>query len=149
MENQAPFFFLHISPVPTASEQTTRANLLQHLSSVQSLSHVQVFMTSLTVACQASLSITTSQSLLKHMSIESVMLSNHLVLCHALFLLPAIFKQSSWGRTLVEVGRGEGQPVVLKGESSYFSRCFPNCEEKSWFSSVSLRTLLHHWSRNV
>ena len=44
-----------------------------------------------TAACQASLSITTSQSLLKPMSIESVMPSNHLILCHPLLLLPSIF----------------------------------------------------------
>ena len=44
-----------------------------------------------TAACQASLSITISQSLLKLMSIESVMPSNHLVLCHPLLLLPALF----------------------------------------------------------
>ena len=45
----------------------------------------------LTVACQASLSITSSQSLLKLMSIKLVMPSNHLILCHPLFLLPSIF----------------------------------------------------------
>ena len=44
-----------------------------------------------TAACQTSLSITNSQSLLKLMSIESVMPSNHLVLCHPLLLLPSIF----------------------------------------------------------
>ena len=44
-----------------------------------------------TAACQASLSITNSQSLIKLMSIESVMLSNHLILCHPLLLLPSIF----------------------------------------------------------
>ena len=48
-------------------------------------------MTSWTVACQASLSIINSQSLLKLMSIESVMPSNHLILCHPLLLLPSIF----------------------------------------------------------
>ena len=48
-------------------------------------------MTPWTAACQASLSITNSQSLLKLMSIESVMPSNHLILCHPLLLLPSIF----------------------------------------------------------
>ena len=57
-------------------------------SSVQSLSRVRLFVTPWTVACQASLSITNSQSLLKLMSIESVMPSNHLILCRP--LLPAI-----------------------------------------------------------
>ena len=52
------------------------------VAAVQSLSHVRLFATPWTAACQASLSFTLSQSLLKLMSIESVMPSNHLVLCH-------------------------------------------------------------------
>ena len=60
-------------------------------SSVQSLSHVQLFATPWTAAHQASLSITSSWSLLKLMSIESVMPSNHLILCRPLLLLPSIF----------------------------------------------------------
>ena len=60
------------------------------LSSVQLLSHVQLFATPCTAARQASLSITNSWSLLKLMSIELVMPSNHLILCCAL-LLPSIF----------------------------------------------------------
>ena len=61
------------------------------LSSVQSLSRVQLFATPWTAPCQASLSITNSWSLLKLMSIKSVMPSNHLILCHPLLLLPSIF----------------------------------------------------------
>ena len=61
------------------------------VSSVQSLSGVQLFVTPWTAACQASLSITNSWSLLKFMSIELVMPSNHLILCHPLLLLPSIF----------------------------------------------------------
>ena len=61
------------------------------VSSVQSLSHVQQFVTPWTAAHQASLSITNSQSLLKLMSIESVMPSNHLILCCPLLRLPSIF----------------------------------------------------------
>ena len=60
-------------------------------SSFQSFSHVQFFATPWTAACQASLSITNSQSLLKLMSIESVMPSNHLILSQPLLLLPSIF----------------------------------------------------------
>ena len=59
-------------------------------SSVQSLSRVQLFETPWTAACQASLSITSSLSLLKLMSIESVVPSNNLILCRPL-LLPSIF----------------------------------------------------------
>ena len=62
-----------------------------HLSSVQSLSRVQLFLTPWTTASQASLSITNSQSSLKPMSIKSVMPSNHFILCHLLLLLPSIF----------------------------------------------------------
>ena len=64
---------------------------MSHFSSVQSLSHVQLFATSRTEAHQASLSITNSWSLLKLMSIESVRPSSHLILCHPLLLLPSIF----------------------------------------------------------
>ena len=59
-------------------------------SSVQSLSHVRLFATEWIAACQASLSITSSQNSLKLTSIESVMPSNHLILCHPLLLLPPI-----------------------------------------------------------
>ena len=59
--------------------------------SVQSLSCVWLFATPLTAACQDSLSITIFQSLLKLMSIESVMPSKHLILCHPLLLLPSVF----------------------------------------------------------
>ena len=58
----------------------------RHFSSVQSLIHVQLFETPWTAACQVSLSITNSWSLLKLMSIESVMPSNHLILSHPLLL---------------------------------------------------------------
>ena len=71
-------------------------NLTEHclpetISSVQSLSHVQLCVTPWTAARQASLSITNSQSLIKVMSIELVMPSNHLILCRPLLLLPSIF----------------------------------------------------------
>ena len=59
-------------------------------NSAQSLSRVQLFVTPWTAACQASLSITNSQSLLKLMSIELVMPFNHLILCRPLLLLPSI-----------------------------------------------------------
>ena len=58
---------------------------------VQLLSHVGLFVTPWTAACQAFLSITNSQSLLKLTCIDSVMPSNHLILCHSFLLLPSIF----------------------------------------------------------
>ena len=60
-------------------------------SSVQLLSCVQLFVTPWITACQAPLSITNSQSLLKLISMELVMQLNHLILCHSLLLLPSIF----------------------------------------------------------
>ena len=60
-------------------------------NSVQSLSHVRFFVTPWTAASQASLSITNPQSLLRFISIKSVMPSNHLILCHLLLLLPSVF----------------------------------------------------------
>ena len=63
----------------------------EQFSSVQLLSHVQLFVTPWTAACQASLSITNSRSLYKLMSIELMMPSNHLILCHPFLLLPSIF----------------------------------------------------------
>ena len=61
-------------------------------SSVQSLSHVWLFVTPWNEACKSSLSITNSHSLLKLMSIESVRPSNHLTLCYPFLLLPSIFQ---------------------------------------------------------
>ena len=70
---------------------TTRLVGCNTFSSVQFLSHVWHFVTLWTAACQASLSITNSQSLLKLVSIKSLMPSNHLILCHLLLLLSSIF----------------------------------------------------------
>ena len=64
---------------------------VNNFSSVQSLSRVRLFVTPWTAAHQASLSITNTQSLLRLLSIESVMPSNHLILCHPLLLLHPIF----------------------------------------------------------
>ena len=66
-------------------------NLYVEFSSVQLLSHVWLFVTTWTTACQPSLSITNSQSLPKLISIELVTPSNHLILCHPLLLLPSTF----------------------------------------------------------
>ena len=75
--------------------KTTRPLRYVQFNSVQSLSCVRLFVTPWTTACQASLSITNFWSLPKLMSIESVMTSNHLILCHPLFLLPSIFPSIS------------------------------------------------------
>ena len=64
---------------------------INNLSSVQLLSQIQLFVTPWIAACQANLSITSSWSVLKLMSIESVMPSNHLILCHPHLLPPSFF----------------------------------------------------------
>ena len=69
----------------------TNSSLIIIVAVVQSPSHVRHFPTPWTAACQASLSFTISWSLLKLMSIEFVMPSNHLILCRPLLLLPSIF----------------------------------------------------------
>ena len=66
-------------------------DLYIQFNSVQSLSHVQLFVIPWTAACQASLSITNFWSLLKLMSIKLVMPPSHLILCHPLLLPPSIF----------------------------------------------------------
>ena len=82
---------LHSNITKLFSERSEVIQLYLPFCSVQSLSCVQLFATPWTAACQASLSITTSRSLLKLLSVESVMPSNHLILCHPLLLLPSIF----------------------------------------------------------
>ena len=77
-----------------SSQQILDNNYLSYYLStiiVQFLSHIQIFATPWTAARQPSLSFTVSQSLLKLMSVESVMLFNCLILCHPLLLLPSIF----------------------------------------------------------
>ena len=71
--------------------QKSKGKLYSLSNSVQLLSCVEIFETPWTAARQASLSITNSQSLLQLMFINSVMPSNHLILCHPLLLLPSIF----------------------------------------------------------
>ena len=110
----------------------------RRVSSVQSLSRVLVFLTPWTAACQASLSITNSQSLLKLMSNESVMPSNHLILYHPLLLRPLIFLSiKEMSQLFASVGQSIGasasasvlpmntqdwSPLVLTGWISLLSK---------------------------
>ena len=101
------------------------------LGFVQSLHRVQLFMTPWNAACQAPLSFTISQSLLKFMSIESVMPSNHLILSCPLFLLSSIFptiKVFSSESALASRGQSIGGGLVLGrgGYSSSFPTFYPN-----------------------
>ena len=87
-------------------------------SSVQSLSRVRLFATPGTAACQASLSITNSWSLLKLMSIELVMPSNHLILCHPLLLLPSIFPNIRVFFPMSQLFASGGQSIGVSASSS-------------------------------
>ena len=79
------------NPILSEARRPERGALTSQISSVQSLSRVRLFATPWTAASQASLSFINTWSLLKLMSIELVMPSNHLILCHPLLLLPSIF----------------------------------------------------------
>ena len=81
------------------------------ISSVQSLSHVRLFATPWTAACQVSLSITNTWSLLKLMSIESVMPSNSLILCCPLLILLSIIPMSQLVKIFVSGGQNIGASV--------------------------------------
>ena len=100
-----------------ASKLCSSFGIIKVFSSVQSLSHVQLFETPRTAAHQASLSITNSRSLLKLISIKSVMTSNHLILCCLLRLLLSIFPASGSFQTsqLFESG---GQSVGVSASAS-------------------------------
>ena len=99
-------------------------------SSVHSLSYVQLFATPWTAACQDFLSITNSQSLLKLMSIESVMPSNHLILCRPLLLLPSIFPNT----------RVFSNELVLRIRwPKYWSFSFSSSPSKEYSGLISFR----------
>jgi len=80
-----------ISNLEFCTQSICQPSICEKSFSVQLFSHVWLFATPWTVARQASLPITNSQSLLKLMSIELVIPSNHLILCHPFLLLPSIF----------------------------------------------------------
>ena len=91
-------------------------------SSVQSLSHVQLFVTPWIAACQASLSITISRSSLRLTSIKSVMPASHLILCHPLLLLPSILPSIRVFSN--ELALGIRWPVYWSFLSHYFCPIF-------------------------
>ena len=102
-------------------------------SSVQSLSRVPLFTTPWTAAHQASLSITDSWNLLELMSIESVMPSNHLILCCPLLLLPLIFPS-------IRVF-SSGSALCIRWPN-YWSFCFSNCPSNEYIFGGPLFFLL-------
>ena len=103
-------------------------------NSFQSLSHVWLFVTPWCSACQASLSITNSWSLLKLMSIASVMPSNHLILCRPLLLLPSVFPS-------IRVFSNES--VLCMRWPKYWSFSFSISPSNEYSGLISFRT---RWS---
>ena len=127
----------------------------KYLVYFSSLNHVLLFVTPWTTACQASLSNTNSQSLLKLMSIESVMPSNHLTLCCPLLLLPSIFpsirvfdesalsirwpKYWSFSFSIIppmntqdwSPCRNQKRDILIYNENLHF-HCFRACESALW-----------------
>ena len=105
------FFFFKITIQPYKHKSSSR------ISSVQSLSCVQLFVTSWTAARQASLSITSSCSLLKLMSKESVMAYNHLILCRPLLLPPSVIPSIRVFSNELVLPSG-GQSIVVSASAS-------------------------------
>ena len=104
--------------------------------SVQSLSHVWLFVTPWTTAHQASLSITNSQSLPKLMSIESVMLSNHLILCCPLLLLPSIFPSIRVFK-MSQLFTSGGQSIGVSASTSVFPMNTQDWSPLGWTGWIS------------
>ena len=113
------------------------------LSSVQLLSHVQLFVTPWAAARQASLSITNFRSLLKLMSIESVVPSNYLILCRPLLVLPSIFPS-------IRVSSKESVLHIRWSKYWHFSFSISPCNEYSglisfridWFDLLAVQGTL-------
>ena len=108
------------------------------VSSVQSLSHVRLSATPCTAARQTSLSITNSRSLLKLMSIESVMPSNHLILCHPFRLLPSIFPS-------IRVFSSESVIHIRWPKDWSFSFSLSPCNEYSGLISFRIDSSILAW----
>ena len=109
------------------------------ISSVQSLSHVGLFATPWTAAHQAFLPITNSQSLLKLMSIESVMPSNHLILCRPLLLLPSIFPRSG-SFQMSQFFVSGGQSIGVSASASVLPMNLQDWFPLGWTGWISLQS---------
>ena len=107
-------------------------------SSVQSLSHVQLFATPWTSACLASLSITNSQSLLKLKSIQLMMPSNHLILCCPLSACPQSFSESGSFQMSQFFTTG-GQTTRISASTSVLPMNIQDWSPKGWTGWISLQ----------
>ena len=112
---------------------------LGQFSSVQSLSRVWLFATPWTAAPQASLSIANSWSLFKLMFIESVMLSNCLILCHPLFLLPSIFPSIRVFQ-ISQFFTSGGQSIGVSASASVLQMNIQDWSPLGWTGWISLQS---------
>ena len=106
---------------------------------IQSLSHVWCFVTPWTAACQASLSITNSRILPKLMSIETVMPSNHLSLCHPLLLLPSVFP-SIRAFLMSQLFASGGQSIGASASASVLPMNTQDWFPLGWTGLISLQS---------
>ena len=109
------------------------------LDSVQSLSHVRLFVIPWTAVRQASLSITNSWRLLKLMSIESVMPSNHLILCHPLLLLPSVFPRIRVF-PVSQLFTSGGQSIGVSASTSVLPMNIQDWSPLGWTDWISLQS---------
>ena len=111
-------------------------------SSVQLLSGIQLFVTPWTAACQASLSIINSQTLLKLMYIKSVMPSNHLMLCHPLLLSPSIFPSiRNWDSfQMSQFFTSGGQSIEVSASASVLPMNIQDLSPLGWTGWISLQS---------
>ena len=118
----------------------TITHRISQFSSVQSLSRVWLFATPWITACQASLSITNSQSLPKLMSVESVMPSSHLILCRPLLLLPSIFPSIRvFFFSISQFFASGGQSIGVSASTSVLPMNTQNGFPLGWTGWISLK----------
>ena len=114
----SPSVLYDCKPVTIHHNQLVHVHISIFSQSVQSLSHVRLFVTPWTAAHQAFLSITNSWSLFKLMSIKSVMPCNHLILCHPLLLLPSGSFPASGSFPVTQFFTSGGQSIGVSASAS-------------------------------
>ena len=131
--------FIKLS-LPCHRKLSRKCKLQHHTHSVQLPSHVQLSATPWTAACQASLSITNSRSLLKLMSIELVMPSNYLILCHPLLPLPSIFFPASESFPMSQFFAAGGQSIRVSASTSVLPKNIQAWLPLGWTGLISLQS---------
>ena len=119
-------------------KQSRKPKISVQFSSVQSVSHVWLFATPWITACQASLSITSSQSLLKLLSIESVMPSNHLILCCPLLFPPSVFPSIRVFFHISQFFASGGQSIGVSASASVLPVNIQDLFPLGWTDWISL-----------